>query len=166
MAPSSPIVVGVHKVLMSAGTAIVLSFAAVACRSTSPSDRPTGTLSIRSAASVVSVEVEIADTDAARQKGLMGRTELGADAGMVFLFDAPSTGGFWMKDTLIPLDIAFWTRGGQITDILHMKPCRNDPCRLYVPTRPYVGALETNGGFFDQHDVHAGDTVRLDRAVS
>lgn len=151
---------------MSAGAALVLPFVAVACRSTSQADVPTGALSIRTVDGAVSLQVEIADTDAARQKGLMGRTELDADSGMVFVFDAPSTGGFWMKDTLIPLDIAFWTAGGKITDILHMTPCRSDPCRLYVPTRPYVGALEANKGFFDQHGIQAGDTVRLERKGS
>ena len=108
--------------------------------------------------------MEIAETDLTRQRGLMGRTSLDPDSGMAFLFGTPSTGAFWMKDTLIPLDIAFWAEGGQIVDILHMTPCRTDPCRLYVPARPYVGAVEANAGFFNRHGVAPGDTVRLERA--
>ena len=57
--------------------------------------------------------VEAADTDSEREHGLMDRTSLGADDGMVFLFDAASSGSFWMKDTLIPLSIAFWDEDGQ-----------------------------------------------------
>src|SRR5437660_10031753 len=91
----------------------------------------------------------------------MGRERLAADAGMAFLFDGPTTVGFWMKDTLIPLDIAYWESGGRIVAILHMTPCRSGPCRLYAPGRAYVGAVEANRGFFTRHGVGPGDTARL-----
>lgn len=160
-------VVGVRRAVRVAWAFVLAALVctAAACGSKEPA-LPSGTLLIRAVGRTVAIQVEIAHTGAARQKGLMGRTELGADSGMAFLFDQPSTGGFWMKDTLIPLDIAFWMPGGQITDILHMTPCKSDPCRLYVPTRPYVGAVEVNRGFFDQHGIGAGDTVRLDRSAS
>jgi uncharacterized membrane protein (UPF0127 family) len=139
--------------------------AAAACTSKA-SELPSGTLRIRAGGQLVQVRVEIADTDDARQQGLMGRTSLDPDSGMAFLFGAPSTGGFWMKDTLIPLDIAFWASGGRIVDILHMIPCRADPCRLYVPTGPYVGAVEVNAGFFDRRGIRPGDLALLDRTPS
>ena len=110
----------------------------------------------------IRVPVEIADTDAERAKGLSGRDRLAPDDGMAFVFEQPSTSAFWMKDTTIPLSIAFWDSAGRIVGIMDMPPCRSDPCRLYRPDRPYVGALEVNRGFFDAHGVTEGDQLVLD----
>ena len=63
----------------------------------------------------------------------MGRTTLPADAGMVFVFSEDSPRPFWMKDTLIPLSIAFYAGDGRILRILDMEPCDADPCPLYDP---------------------------------
>lgn len=103
--------------------------------------------------------LEVARTPEARAMGLMGRTELEEGGGMVFLFDEPTTGAFWMMDTLIPLSIAFWEEDGDITDILDMRPCRSDSCPLYGASGPYVGAIEMNRGEFDRLGVEVGDTV-------
>ena len=91
----------------------------------------------------------------------MDRTSLGADDGMVFLFDAASSGSFWMKDTLIPLSIAFWDETGRIVGIRDMDPCTADPCPTYGSPEPYVGALEVNQGFFEEHGVVIGDHIEL-----
>lgn len=91
----------------------------------------------------------------------MGRRSLAPDAGMVFLEDAPTDATFWMKDTLIPLSIAFWGADGRIVDAQDMTPCAADPCPLYHSTAPYVGAVEVNQGFFAAHGVQVGDVVRL-----
>lgn len=110
----------------------------------------------------VHVEVEEADSPAEREQGLMGRTSLGAGEGMVFLFeDGPVTDRFWMKDTKIPLSIAFWAADGSILAIHDMDPCTTDPCPTYGAPAPYVGALEVDQGFFDEHGVHVGDTIEL-----
>ena len=93
----------------------------------------------------------------------MGRRSLPPDAGMVFLEDGPTDASFWMKDTLIPLSIAFWGSDERIVDLQDMEPCRADPCPLYRSTAPYVGAVEANRGFFEAHGVTLGDLVRLDR---
>src|SRR6185436_13566551 len=69
------------------------------------------------------IAVELADTPAAREQGLMGRTSLPADAGMVFVYPEDHAGPFWMKDTLIPLSIAFYAADGRILRILDMQPC-------------------------------------------
>jgi uncharacterized membrane protein (UPF0127 family) len=122
---------------------------------------PTGTLRVRTRAGEVALSVEIAETQQARATGLMGRTTLAADSGMVFLFEAPTDGPFWMKDTLIPLSIAFWDAGGRIVSVLDMEPCRADPCPLYSPGVTYVGAVEVNQGFFEDQGIRAGDTVSL-----
>jgi uncharacterized membrane protein (UPF0127 family) len=108
------------------------------------------------------VAVEVADTDAERQRGLMNRTSLDADAGMVFLFPGETAGGFWMKNTLIPLSIAFYDGDGRIVRILDMEPCRRDPCRIYDPEVTYVGALEVNQGAFRRWNVSEGDRLRLE----
>jgi uncharacterized membrane protein (UPF0127 family) len=123
-----------------------------------------GTLSIRTPTQTLVLRVEIADTEAERQTGLMNRTALAPDAGMAFVFDRPADAGFWMKDTVISLDIAYWTHDGRIVAIRHMRPCRADPCPLYSPGSPYVGAVEANLGFFAHHGVRPGATVRLVRS--
>jgi uncharacterized protein len=128
---------------------------------TSSSGLPTGTL--RLGPSRVPLRVEIAETDAARRHGLMGRTSLPAEAGMAFLFDRPTEASFYMKDTLIPLSIAFWDRDGRIVAILDMTPCRKDPCPLYGSGQQFVGAVEANRGYFRQRGIEVGDRVELDR---
>jgi uncharacterized membrane protein (UPF0127 family) len=72
----------------------------------------------------VELRVEVASTDAQRAQGLMNRRRLAPKAGMVFLFAQPTRTQFWMKETLIPLSIAFYDRSGRILRILDMAPCR------------------------------------------
>jgi uncharacterized protein len=107
------------------------------------------------------ISVEIADTPAEREQGLMGRKTLPADAGMVFVFPEDRRGAFWMKDTLIPLSIAFYSADGRILKILDMEPCDADPCPLYDPGVAYRGALEVNQGAFAGWGITAGDRVRI-----
>jgi uncharacterized protein len=116
---------------------------------------------IQTGDSDVVVHVEIADTDSERARGLMGRTELADDAGMVFVFPQDSTSPFWMKDTLIPLSIAFYDNSGRILRILDMDPCRADPCPVYDPRAVYRGALEVDEGAFPRWGVEVGDTLRV-----
>jgi uncharacterized protein len=113
------------------------------------------------------LRVELADSADERSRGLMGRTELPADRGIVFLFDAPTESWFWMKDTQIPLSIAFWDRELRIVAILDMEPCEeNEACPKYRPSTSYVGAVEANQGFFTEHGVEPGDQVELERTTS
>jgi uncharacterized membrane protein (UPF0127 family) len=116
---------------------------------------------IETDAGEVVVQVEVADTGAEREHGLMGRRELAGDSGMAFVFPEDTKAPFWMKDTLIPLSIAFYDDAGRIVRILDMKPCRANPCPLYDPERTYRGALEVNLGAFRGWDVHVGDRVRV-----
>ena len=124
---------------------------------------PTGTLRLLTARGAVTVRVEIAETPQTRAFGLMRRRQLAPSAGMAFLFGAPATNVFWMKDTLIPLSIAFWDRSQRIVAMLDMAPCRSRNCRLYSPGRSYIGAVEVNQGFFRRHGVKVGDRVELER---
>jgi uncharacterized membrane protein (UPF0127 family) len=118
---------------------------------------------IQTKADEVNVHVEVADSRTERERGLMGRRELPDDAGMVFVFPTDSTSAFWMKDTLIPLSIAFYDESGRIVRILDMEPCRRDPCALYDPEASYRGALEVNRGAFERWGVGKGDVLRLER---
>ena len=105
------------------------------------------------------MELGVARTPEARANGLMDVESLPKDGGMAFLWDAPTTEAFWMKDTLIPLSVAFFDADGRITAILDMTPCRADPCELYRAPGPYAGAMEMNRGAFDRLGVEVGDTV-------
>jgi uncharacterized membrane protein (UPF0127 family) len=119
------------------------------------------TVVIDTAADEQVIRVEVADDAEERARGLMGRRELAADAGMVFVFPETTSGGFWMKDTLIPLSIAFYDGSGTILRVLDMEPCRVEPCPLYDPGVAYRGALEVNQGAFDRWGVSPGDTLTL-----
>jgi hypothetical protein len=88
----------------------------------------------------------------------MGVAHLPEDDGMLFVFDEATQGSFWMKDTLIPLDIAFWDADGRIHTITRMEPCDlGTDCPSYVPDEPYLFALEMNAGWFAEHGVEVGD---------
>jgi uncharacterized membrane protein (UPF0127 family) len=142
-----------------AGAVGVLALLA-ACRA-SPRAAPEARLTILTDRGPVVLRVEVADTPEARRLGLMHRTSLPPDAGMVFLFERPTRARFWMKDTPIPLSIAFWDERRRIVAILDMEPCLADPCPLYDPGVPVVGAVEANRGFFERHEVEVGDRVEL-----
>jgi hypothetical protein len=109
------------------------------------------------------VRVEIADTDPLRERGLMGRTSLDDDAGMLFQWTDDTSVAFWMKDTLIPLSIAFLSADGRVLSLLDMEPCRADPCPVYDPHVSYRMALEAKQGAFTRWGVRVGDRARLVR---
>ena len=103
----------------------------------------------------------VADSPEERRVGLMGVETLDEDDGMVFVFDGEQDGSFWMKDTLIPLSIAFWGEEGRLLDILEMEPCTADPCPTYSSRAPYTYALEMNAHWFDDRGIEIGDRVEL-----
>jgi uncharacterized membrane protein (UPF0127 family) len=121
---------------------------------------------IETAGGEVEIAVEVADMPEERARGLMGRTSLAADAGMLFVYPGPTEGAFWMKNTLIPLSIAFYGRDGTILRILDMEPCRRDPCPLYDPGVAFRGALEVNQGAFERLGVREGDRLDLSGITS
>ena len=149
---------------MLARVALVLALSLASCGNEPeppPGAAGTPVLSIGVDGGTVMLEVEIADEPAERARGLMGRTSLPEDRGMVFLFERRTTSGFWMKDTLIPLSIAFWDEDELIVAIVDMTPCEGDPCPTYRPGVPYVGAVEVNRGWFERSGVAIGDRVEL-----
>jgi uncharacterized membrane protein (UPF0127 family) len=110
---------------------------------------------------IATLAVEVADSSAERERGLMGRTSLAPDAGMIFLFDRPTTTAFVMRGTTISLSIAFYDRRGTITQIVDMDPCRAEPCRLYASRTAYAGALEVPQGAFRRFGVQEGDQIEM-----
>ncbi|MGH2673959.1 MAG: DUF192 domain-containing protein [Actinomycetota bacterium] len=138
--------------------------ALAACRPAPPVEGlPRGTLVIEGTSGEVRVEVSIAETQEATSRGLMGVEAMDPDVGMVFLQEDPARTSFWMKDTLIPLSIAFWGPDRRIATILDMEPCRTDTCPTYDPEVEWVGALEVNQGFFEERGIEEGAPVRLER---
>jgi uncharacterized membrane protein (UPF0127 family) len=124
---------------------------------------PHGTALIRTSDRTVKVRVEIASTPAQLEQGLSGRRTLGPNAGMAFLWRRAVRERFWMKNTSIPLSIAFWGKSGRILRILDMAPCRRDPCRVYDPKVAFRGALEVNRGAFARWGVRPGALVTIRR---
>ena len=109
---------------------------------------------------VVRVEVEIAANEDARRTGLMNRTSLADDRGMIFVFPREAAQTFWMKNTLIPLDMIFIRSDDTIAGIV----ARAEPMTL-TPRGPGVASryvLEVNGGFAEAHHLAAGDRVKFD----
>ena len=147
--------------MVRAVAALTLLILLAACSHPSAADRTL--VRIHTGKSTVTVEAIIADTDPERSAGLSGRAHLAPNEGMAFLFRQEVRARFWMKDTRIPLSIAFWRPGGRIVSIMDMPPCRADPCPSYRPSAPFDGALEVNRGFFDDHGVEVGDRIELTR---
>jgi len=132
---------------------------------TIPTEPPGGAL-VAFHSHVVAVELAVRQDE--WEKGLMGRTHLDANSGMLFLFPQASSLAFYMKNTLIPLSIAFLQRKqGQtyrVAKVLDMTPCKADPCHLYNPGVSYDAALEVNSGWFVRNGVHIGSTAQVGRA--
>ena len=106
--------------------------------------------------------VQVADTQRKKEKGLMFVEQLPENEGMIFVFSRKTYGGFWMKNTLIPLSIAFLDSDGKILKILDMEPCKGIKCPTYDPKIFYHYAIEVNLGWFDKHQIKEGDYVKFD----
>ena len=99
------------------------------------------------------IRAEVAATPTDRARGLMHRPQMGANQGMVFLFDQPAALCMWMKNTLIPLSVAFIADDGRILNIEDMAPQTEDN---HCAAKPARYALEMNRGWFAKHGISAG----------
>jgi uncharacterized membrane protein (UPF0127 family) len=111
----------------------------------------------------VIIDVDVAESEGERRLGLMFRESLPEDAGMLFIYEGETQSGFWMKDTLIPLSVAFIDAESRIVRILDLDPCREDPCPVHEPGVSYTAALEVNQGAFEDWGIQEGDRVTVTR---
>jgi len=106
------------------------------------------------------IRVEVARTPEERAMGLMWRKHLEKDEGMFFIFEEEGYHSFWMKNTLIPLSIAFIDRKGKIVKITDMEPLT---LTSHPPSQPVLYALEMNQGWFTKNGIRVGDLVRFSK---
>jgi uncharacterized protein len=126
----------------------------------------TGEVRVQTTEDTIPVRVEIAATDEQRAVGLMHRTSLPENAGMLFVYDTlqPPEGSFWMFNTRIPLDIAFLDADGVIVSIRQMEPCASPYpqwCPSYEAGAAFQYALEMNLGWFQRQGAGVGDRIVL-----
>ncbi len=146
--------------------AIAAGVGAIRARPASP------VVSIRTDTGAVAVRVELATTPEAWSRGLMGRRSLAENAGMLFVFPDETVRVFWMKDTLIALDVIFADASGTIVSVTTMAPCADEPasglarrpeaaCPTYESGAPARYALEVRAGFAKRHGIKAGQIIVL-----
>ena len=111
---------------------------------------------IRASGDSVKIMAEIAKTDEERRQGLMFREELPEGEAMLFVFERDDRHSFWMKNTLIPLSIAFISSEGEIVEIKDMQPHNENSV---APSRMVRYALEAPQGWFDRAGIKPGDTI-------
>ncbi len=139
---------------------LLLALSACAAPSSSPHPAPEAraSMSSPSAATIrdvtlvspagtrVTVRSEVVTTEAAREHGLMGREDLRPNTGMLFVFPQPMPLSFWMKNTLIPLDVLYFAADGSWIASYAMTPCTADPCTIYSTQQSGLYALEVPAG--------------------
>ncbi len=109
-----------------------------------------------------SFSVELATDAPSREHGLMKRTSLDQGHGMLFVFAHAGPQGFWMKNTLIPLDILYFDADRRLVSMQqHVPPCKADPCPLYPSAGPARYVLEVSAGTAARIGVQAGDQLTI-----
>jgi hypothetical protein len=92
----------------------------------------------------------------------MGMQNINENEGMLFVYEKPGSYAFWMKNTLMPLDVIFVSSDMKIVGIQHMEPCAMEPCRIYPPPSDILYAIEVKGGFAERNNITVGQTVSID----
>ena len=110
------------------------------------------------------VDLELAVTAEEVASGLMFRPSLPENRGMLFIFDQPRQPSFWMKNTLIPLDLVFLDATGAVADVIaEVPPCAAEPCPNYPSSSPVLAVLEVNAGSAAAHGIEVGTTLQFER---
>jgi len=110
------------------------------------------------------MDLELALTPEEISSGLMFRPSLPENRGMLFLFEHPRLSSFWMKNTLIPLDLVFLDETGAVVDVIaNVQPCAADPCPNFPPSTPAMAVLEINAGGATAHDIEVGSSIQFER---
>jgi len=124
----------------------------LSCRPGLKSDLPITQLTVNQN----KILVEVANTEPTRMAGLMFRKDLGSDVGMLFVFSDSQQRAFWMKNTLIPLSIAYMNEKGIVENVLEMPPQTE---QSFMSAGPAQFALEMNAGWFTKHGIKPGDLI-------
>jgi len=148
----------------------VILMLALACAQRTPAPTPatTTTSAAASGPRIVLpdnfvVSVEVASDDPTRQQGLMYRDHMADDRGMIFLFPQAGEYPFWMKNTLIPLDMIWMDAQHRIVHIAHdVQPCKADPCPNYPPNAQAISVLELAAGVAAKHHLADGNILRFE----
>jgi len=104
-------------------------------------------------------QLEIAQTPEARIQGLMFRDYLLENSGMLFIFQKPQIHNFWMKNTLIPLDIIWLDKNSKVIYIQTLQPCQEQTCPSYGPNQDSKYVLELNAGTAEKINLKIGDKI-------
>lgn len=113
-----------------------------------------------SAGKNASLEVKVADTGELRTTGLMFVNQMAEDKGMLFIFEDEKQHAFWMKNTLIPLDMIFVAANGTVVGVVeNATPCEKDPCEAYSVNAASQYVVEANAGFARRNGISAGARV-------
>jgi uncharacterized protein len=132
-------------------SALALAAAALQCAAQTEPQPKLDTVTLT--AGMHNIRAEVARTDEQRQMGLMLRQDMAQHEGMLFVFEEPALHCFWMKNTLLPLSIAFLGDDGSIVNIVDMKP---QTTASNCPLKPVRYALEMNQGWFTKRGIKAG----------
>ena len=160
-----------HKTLSHARLVFFIAVAAVLCSgcfggcgggsssssTVAPERNAVDVTVVNSGGERLTVSAELAVTPQEQSTGLMNRDSLGENDGMLFVFDTTRTASFWMKNTLIPLDMIFITEDGGIADI--NRNARPGDLTPYTASAPVKYVLEVNGGWCEEKNVAVGDKV-------
>jgi uncharacterized membrane protein (UPF0127 family) len=109
------------------------------------------------------IQLEVAGTPEQQAIGLMNRTDLAADRGMLFLFESPRRASFWMKNTLIPLDMVFLLNGKVQAISSNVPPCKADPCPTYGPKVLVDQVIELRAGRAAELGLKQGDRLKVEK---
>jgi len=118
-------------------------------------------VTIYTGAGTVKIHVEYAITPEEWQNGLMNRSSLDKNSGMLFVFPEEKHRDFWMKNVLIPLDAIFISSNGKINEIVTLKPCYEEPCPFYNSKTSTKYVIEINGGSAEKWKILEGDILEI-----
>jgi uncharacterized membrane protein (UPF0127 family) len=136
--------------------AVAAALLLTAASSALAQDAPTEFRVIQLTAGIHVIRAEVAVESSERERGLMFRKQLGANQGMVFLFDQPAVQCMWMRNTLIPLSVAFIDNDGRVINVEEMAAQTDDN---HCAAKPARYALEMNKGWFAKHGIPAGAKI-------
>lgn len=147
--------------LMTIGMIALLVFLGACVSNQQNENNATNQARVISSAGEYTINIEIADEPAELQQGLMFRPVLAEDSGMLFIFKNSAKQSFWMKNTLIPLDIIFISKDKRIINIKYAVPCVSEFCPSYFSDGDAQYVLEVNGNYTKELGIKAGDRVEF-----